>query len=188
MEQRTPIEIWADNNLATDIEIRLRSDSTTSKIVVAIIGSILGLFLISLPIWILVGELLRGRSTDRQSSLAFPVVFLCLVVIVIASILFVIWNARRRLAKILTSYGVVTRNGRLHIWTELRAIEFIQVYVRRANSVDGAVHQMMFSGHERLKCHLVFSDGIAVIPPLIHEQARILELIQSMPTKQEWKR
>jgi len=188
MQQISPIEQWADNNLSTDIEIRLRSDGTASKIVFAIIGSFLGLILLGLPIWILVGELLRGRNTGRQSSLAFPIVFLCLVLIVIASILFVIWNARRRLAKSLTTYGVVTRNGRLHIWTELRAIEFIQVYVRRANSVDGAVHQMMFSGHERIKCHLVFSDGFAVIPPLIHEQARILELIRSMPMEQEWKR
>lgn len=185
MEQLSPIEEWADSNLAQDVEIRLSTDSTGSRVVASIAVAVISLILFVPPIWIGIVSITSGKGY----SVTFSLVYIVTAAVLFAATILYVRRARKHIVRSMTQYGVVRRDGTLYLWGDLSKVEFLlKAYEnRRYEAIEDAMREVLVEGTRSANCRLIFPEGFADVPPLAHNYSEILILVHSMPVQQVWK-
>ena len=151
---------WARQMLSEPLEIKLLFSSPWSRaLLYFLLFGLLPLFLIFLK--------LSGRAPVGWSML-----FVCSGVTMLPAfvILFVGILARQRFVKTLDREGVVSGRQRKYLWRNLYYVDHVSRYRRHRKIRDNQLH-------------LVFADGLAIIPPLIHNRDEVWRLINSIPAE-----
>jgi hypothetical protein len=159
-----PVVEWARQNLQQPVEIRQRFSSRWFRLFVYFV-------LFSIPV-LIVGALvflkLQGRSEASWWGL-----FLCGGVLSLPPVIIVVTAAliRQKLVKSVDAEGVRSSLGRRFLWKDLYYVDHVS---------------KIYSGSRKIEdnqLELVFAEGKAIIPPLIHNRAGIWNLINSMPVQ-----
>lgn len=162
-----PVVSWAKQNLPQPVEIKLRFASRRAMIFVY-------LMLFSFPLLVIAGSIYR--KIEEGDKVSWGGVFLCGGVILIPSIVIVLLGVltRQKLVRSLDASGVRSSLGRRFRWENLYYVDHVSKITRVAN-VSRKI--------EDNQLELVFADGKAIIPPLIHDRGRIWDLVNSMPAQ-----
>jgi len=162
-----PVVNWAKQNLPQPVEIKLRFASRRARIFIYLL-----LYLV--PILIIAG--LIARKLQEGEALGWMGVVLCGGVMLIPPSVIVLIGilTQQKLVKSLDADGVKSSIGRRFLWQNLYYIDHVSKRINRPGR-DLVI--------EDNQLELVFADGKAIIPPLIHNREQIWNLINSMPAQ-----
>jgi len=162
-----PVVNWAKQNLPQPVEIKLRFASRRARIFIYLL-----LYLV--PILIIAG--LIARKLQEGEALGWMGVVLCGGVMLIPPSVIVLIGilTQQKLVKSLDADGVKSSIGRRFLWQNLYYIDHVSKRINRPGR-DLVI--------EDNQLELVFADGKAIIPPLIHDRERVWGLINSMPAQ-----
>jgi len=165
-----PVVNWARQALAQPVDIRLRFATRWARMIVY-------LLLFSIPLLFIAAMAflkLTGGTEARWAGIVLCGGVMTLpVVLIIALGSFV----RQKFAKSLNVSGVRSSMGKTFLWENLYYVDHVSKIVRVAN-VSRKV--------EDNQIELVFSDGKAIIPPMIHDRERVWQLVNSIPAQVKW--
>jgi hypothetical protein len=177
---------WARRNLFNPVEIKLRYHSAAARMTVGIGYAILAVGLLWLPCAILISAVYRlvtgGWSDAVSGGLVFGMILLVVLGGLLAAIVFLVTATRRKMALFLSAEGVETRGRQKYAWENLRCLEYKKASTRvRGNLIASATQAALMAGVQKVTVELIFTDGKAVVPPLIANQPEILALLAGLP-------
>ena len=163
-----PAVEWARRNLAAPVKIKLLFSSRAGQIFVyALLFSIPGAFFA-------LGLVMFALGARDRATVLGPFFFALLLCIPCGVIALVGAYVRRGFAKSLDAEGVSGSMGQRFPWGKLYYVDHVTKHYR-AGRVG---HQVKDNQLE-----LVFEGGKLIIPPLIHDRARVWDLVNSMPVE-----
>jgi hypothetical protein len=163
-----PVADWARRHLAAPVKIKLLFSSRAGQIFVyALLFSAPGAFFA-------LGLVMFALGARDRATVLGPFFFALLLSIPCGLIALVGAYVRRGFAKSLDAEGVSGSFGQRFQWGKLYYVDHVSKYVR-AGRVSRRVKDNQLN--------LIFEGGKLIIPPLIHDRARVWELINSMPTQ-----
>ena len=159
---------WAKQNLSQPVRIRLRFATKPGRALVY-------LLLFSVP-FVLVAAMVFLKLSGSAKSVTWWGIFLLGFVLSIPGAVIMLLGARTRqtLLESLDAEGVRSSRGRRFVWGNLRYVD----HVSKITRVGGLTRKV-----EDNQLELVFSDGKAIIPPLIEDRERLWALIDTMPAE-----
>lgn len=163
-----PVVDWAKQNIRDRVEVRPLFSSRVGRILTytllfCVPGGFFALGLVMLAL---------GAKAKDGVGAAFLFGFLTLIPC--GLIAFVAAYVRRGLAKSLDAEGVSGSFGQRFLWGKLYYVDHVTKHYR-VDRVSGRIKDNQLE--------LVFEGGKVIIPPLIHNRARVWELINGMPGK-----
>ena len=179
---------WARRNLAREIVIELRGNSVSARIVVALAMNFLVLIFFGIPAILFFDAAAKfvahGWSAEVSRSLRMGMFFLAgfggLAVFLFCYVL----GLRRKLVRLLSADGVTTRGGKTYRWEDLQRLNYVRFYREMSRNVLlRAVSKFIFAGVENLKIEMVFTNGTAMLAPLIENQGEMLDLMDTIPVR-----
>jgi len=186
-----PVVNWANQNLQSPVEIKLKGDSIGYKILLGFCFAFLALVFLGIPLLFYISAITtfldKGWNGKVSGALVGGTVFLVVAVMIFLALFFLLIFTRRKFAKVLSWQGVETRGGQKLSWEKLHFLNYKQVVTQiHGRSIAANVAQAaMLAGVEKVTVEMVFENGKAVVPPLIEHQSEILALLNSMPA--EWR-
>ncbi len=180
---------WAERNLVGRIEIKPLYNSLLSKVIVGLAIGFLLLVFLGIPALIFysagVRYLAQGWTGEVSRGFTFGSIFLLAVIVFAAVIIFYLWRLRRNQVIRLTSEGVYTRGGKIREWKQLQYLKFESVDTEVRDVYLRAMTRAMYASVQKIKVEMFFSNAAepAVIPPLIANQRKILELLKTIPVE-----
>ncbi|MFL6337228.1 MAG: hypothetical protein ACJ754_28345 [Pyrinomonadaceae bacterium] len=160
-----PAVEWARRSLAAPVKIKLLFSSRAGQIFIyALLFSIPGAFLALGLVMFALG------SRDRATVLG-PFFFALLLCITCGVIALVGAYVRRGFAKSLDAEGVSGSFGQRFPWGKLYYVDHVTKHY-----VAGRVSRKVRDN----QLELVFEGGKLIIPPLIHDRARVWDLVNNM--------
>lgn len=161
-----PVVDWARRNISGRVKVRPLLSSTAGTILTyALIFCVPAAFFALGVVGIVIG--LKDRQTIYA---AFFFAFLLMIPAGVIALLGA--YVRRGFAKSLDAEGINAPLGRKFRWGKLYYVDHVTKHFR-----TGRVSQKVKDN----QLELVFEGGKVIIPPLIHDRARIWELINSIP-------
>ena len=181
---------WARRNLAREIEIKLRGNSLSARIVVALGMNFLGLIFFGIPLILLFNAAAKfvahGWSAEVSKPLWLGIFFLAGFGGLAVFLFCYVWSLRRRLVRLLSADGVTTRGGTKYRWENLQQLNYVRFYREMSRNVLlRAMSRFIFAGVENLKIEMVFTDGTATLAPLIEHQREMLDLMDTIPARRK---
>jgi hypothetical protein len=186
---------WARRNLAREIEIKLRGNSWSARIVVALAMLFLGVIFFGIPAILLFNAAAKfvahGWGAEVSKHLRPGIFFLAGFGGLTVFLFSYVRALRRKLVRLLSADGVTTRGGKKYRWENLQYLNYVTV---QRNFVRGyrvyhvllrALINLIFAGVERLKIEMVFTDGTATLAPLIENQREVLDLMETIPARRK---
>ena len=157
---------WAKQNLGQPVRIKLSASQPARTLV--------HVLLFSVPFAIVVAMAFLKLSGFHKAS--WWGIFLLGVVLSIPAGVIAWFGARTRqtLVESLDADGATATRGQRFLWENLRCVDHVSKVMR-----EGGVTRRI----EDNQLELVFSNGKAIIPPLIEERERIWALINSAPAE-----
>ena len=133
------------------------------------------LLLVSVPL-LLVAAMAFLKISGSAKSVTWWGIFLFGFVLLIPAGVIVQLGKRTRqtLVESLDTDGVSSARGQRFLWDNLRYVD----HVSKITRIGGVTRKI-----EDNQLELVFSDGEAIIPPLIEDRERLWALINSMPVE-----
>jgi len=161
-----PVAEWARQNIRGRVEVRRLFSSMLGVIFTyTLLFCVPGAFF-------LLGVLAFALGARDRATVVGPMVFAFIMLIPCGGIALLGAYVRRGLAKSLDAEGVNGAMGRKFPWGKLYYVDHVTKHYR-AGRVSGRVKDNQLE--------LVFEGGKVIIPPLIHDRAKMWELINSMP-------
>jgi hypothetical protein len=159
-----PVVDWAKQNLSRPVEIKLRFGSRWGKIFTYLL-----IFIVPLT-FITIGVVLKliGGVDPVSSNGALVCGFVLLIPFGIIALIGIF--TQQKFVKSMERDGVKSSLGRKFVWSKLYYVDHVS---KRHVSRKIEDNQL----------ELVFENGKAIIPPLIHDRERIWSLINSMPVQ-----
>jgi hypothetical protein len=190
-----PAAEWARRNLAREIEIELRGNSWSARIVVALAMLFLGVIFFGIPAILFINAAAKfvahGWSAEVSKLLRLGMFFLAgfggLTVFLFSYVL----ALRRKLVRYLSADGVTTRGGKKYRWENLQCLDYVMVHrsfvrgYRVYHILLRALINFIFADVEELKIEMVFTDGTATLAPLIENQREMLDLMETIPARRK---
>ena len=161
----------------------------SAKILLGFSFAFLGLIFLGIPLLFfysaLTAFLASGWSQKVSSGLTGGTIFLAAFALLTLGLFFFLKSARRQFAKIISSEGVETRGGQKFVWEKLHFLDYKKVTTQYNRNQPGlsAVSKAILAGVEKVTVEMVFENGKAIVPPLIHNQPEILALLNSVPAE-----
>jgi hypothetical protein len=190
-----PAAEWARRNLARGIEIELRGNSVSARIVVALAMNFLVLIFFGIPAILFFDAATKfvahGWSAEASKQLRVGMLFLAGFGGLAVFLFCYVRALRRKLVRLLSADGVTTRGGKTYRWENLQYLNYVTVHRdfvrgRRVYHVLlRALSNFMFAGVENLKIEMVFTDGTATLAPLIENQREVLDLMNAIPARRQ---
>lgn len=187
---------WARRNLARGVEIKLRGNSRSARIVVALAMLFLGVIFFGIPAILLFNAaakfLANGWDAEASKLLRQGIFFLAGFGGLTVFLFFYLRTLRRKLVRFLSADGVTTRGGEKYRWEDLQHLDYVTVHRdfvrgRRVYHVLlRALSNFMFAGVENLKIEMVFTGGTATLAPLIENQREVLDLLDTIPVRRKF--
>ena len=182
---------WARHNLAREIEINLRGNSRSARVVVALAMLFLGVIFFGIPAILLFNAaakfLAHGWSRDVSELLRLGIFFLAGFGGLSVFLFFYVRALRRKLVRFLSAGGVTTRGGEKYLWETLQYLNYVKIPRKMSRNVWlRVVSSYIFAGVERLKIEMVFTDGMAVLAPLIEHQREMIALLDTIPVQRKF--
>lgn len=163
-----PAVEWARRSLAAPVKIKLLFSSRAGQIFVyALLFSVPGAFFA-------VGLVMLALGARDRATILGPFFFALLLSIPCGLIALLGAYVRRGFAKSLDAEGVSGSFGQRFLWGKLYYVDHVTKYTR-AGRVSRKVKDNQLE--------LVFEGGKLIIPPLIHDRARVWDLVNSMPAQ-----
>ena len=158
---------WAKHNLSQPMAIRLRGGAGARTLMYVL--------LLSIPFLIVSCQSFLKLSGFAKGVSWWGIFLMGIVLLIPAGVIMLMGaKTRQTLVRYLDADGVSTARGRRFLWENLRYVD----HVSKITRVDGVTRKV-----EDNQLELVFSDGKAVIPPLIEDRERLWALINSMPAE-----
>jgi hypothetical protein len=182
---------WARRNLAREIEIKLRGNLWSARMVVALAMLFLGVIFFGIPAILLFNAaaqfVAHGRGAEVSKSLRPGIFFLAGFGGLAVFLFFYVRGLRRKLVRLLSADGVTTRDGKQYRWENLQYLDYVPVYwkVSRNNVLFQELIKFIFAGVEKLKIEMVFTDGTATLAPLVENQREMLDLLDTIPVRRK---
>jgi hypothetical protein len=182
---------WARRNLAREIEIKLRENSWSARIVVALAMLFLGVIFFGIPMILFFSAAAKfvahGWSAEVSKPLRLGIFFLAGFGGLAVFLFFYVRTLRRKLVRFLSADGVTTRGGKKYRWENLQYLDYVLVYwkVSRNNVLFQELIKFIFAGVEKLKIEMVFTDGTATLAPLVENQREMLDLLDTIPVRRK---
>lgn len=181
---------WAKRNLQKGVEIELKHKSPASKIFLIFAYGFMGIVFLGVPLAFIFISAARYTSEGWSENVSRGVVCGGLLLLILGTLfLGIIWlpmMTRRKIAKMLSVDGLETRGGQKYVWKNLQFLNYRKVNTRVSGNLAASVVQSaLFAGVEKVSVDLMFTNGTAVIPPLISNQKEILGLLETMPVKRK---
>lgn len=183
---------WASRNLARDVEIKLRGNSWSARIVVALAMLFLGVIFFGIPLILLINAaakfVARGWSVEVSKPLRLGISFLAGFGGLAVFLFFYVRTLRRKLVRLLSADGMTTRGGKQYRWENLQYLAYVPVYwkVSRNNVLFQELIKFIFAGVEKLKIEMIFTDGTATLAPLVENQPEMLDLMNTIPVERKF--
>ena len=184
---------WARSKLARGIEIELRGNSVSARIVVALAMNFLVLIFFGIPAILFFDAATKfvayGWSAEVSKSVRMGMFFLAGFGGLAVFLFCYVPGVRRKLVRLLSADGVTTRGGKTYRWENLQCLNYITVHRdfvtgRRVYHVLlRALSNFIFAGVENLKIEMIFNDGTATLAPLIEHQREMLDLMDAIPAR-----
>jgi hypothetical protein len=179
---------WARSKLARGIEIELRGNSVTARIVVALAMNFLGLIFFGIPAILFFDAAAKfvahGWGAEVSKQLRLGMFFLAGFGGLAVFLFFYVLGLRRKLVRLLSADGVTTRGGKTHRWEDLQHLNYVRFYREMSRNVLlRALSKFIFAGVENLKIEMVFTDGTATLASLIEDQREMLDLMDTIPAR-----
>jgi hypothetical protein len=185
---------WARRNLAREIEIKLRGNSWAARIVVALAMLFLGVIFFGIPATLFFDTAAKfvanGWSAEVSKPLRLGIFFLAGFGGLAVFLFFYVRGLRRKLVRLLSADGVTTRGGKKYRWENLQYLDYVPVHwkVSRNNVLFQELIKFIFAGVEKLKIEMVFTDGTATLAPLVENQRKMLDLVETIPVQRKFNR
>ena len=184
---------WARRNLAREIEIKLRGNSWSARIVVALAMLFLGVIFFGIPTILFIDAAAKfvahGWSAEVSKALRMGIFFLAGFGGLAGFLFFYVRAVRRRLVRLLSAGGVTTRGGKQYRWEDLQRLNYVRFYREMSRNVLlRVVSKFIFAGVETLKIEMVFTNGTATLAPLIENQREMLDLVDTIPAQRKFNR
>ncbi len=183
---------WARRNLAWEIEIKLRGNSWSARIVVALAMLFLGVIFFGIPMILFINAAAKfvahGWSAEVSKPLWLGIFFLAGFGGLAVFLFFYVRRLRRTLVRLLSADGVTTRGGKQYRWENLQYLDYVPVHwkVSRNNVLFQELIKFIFAGVEKLKIEMVFTDGTATLAPLVEHQREMLDLMNTIPAQRKF--
>jgi hypothetical protein len=159
---------WARRNLPAPVKIKLLFSSRAGQIFVyALLFSIPGAFFA-------LGLVMFALGARERSPVFGPFLFAFLISIPCGVIALLGAYVRRGFAKTLDAEGAGGSFGQRFPWGKLYYVDYVTKYSR-----VGRVSRKIKDN----QLELVFEGGKLIVPPMIHDRARVWELINSIPAQ-----
>jgi hypothetical protein len=163
-----PAVEWARRNLAAPVKIKLLFSSRVGQIFVyALLFSIPAAFFA-------LGLVMFALGARDRATVLGPFFFALLLCIPCGVIALVGAYVRRGFAKSLDAEGVSGSFGQRFPWAKLYYVDHVTKYSR-----VGRLSRKIKDN----QLEVVFEGGKLIVPPMIHDRARVWELINSMPAQ-----
>lgn len=128
----------------------------------------------------------HGWSPEVSKPLRLGIFFLAGFGGLAVLLFFYVRSMRRKLVRLLSAEGVTTRGGKEYRWENLQQLNYVSFYREMSRNVLlRAVGKFIFAGVENLKIELVFTDGTAMLAPLIVNQREMLDLMDTIPVRRK---
>jgi hypothetical protein len=182
---------WARRNLARDVEFKLRGNSWSARIVVALAMLFLGVIFFGIPAILFINAAAKfaahGWDAEVSKSLRLGIFFLAGFGGLAVFLFFYVRGLRRKLVRFLSADGVTTRGGKQYRWENLQYLDYVPVYwkVSRNNVLFQELINLIFAGVEKLKIEMVFTDGTVTLAPLVENQREMLDLMNTIPVERK---
>jgi hypothetical protein len=186
---------WARRNLAREIEIKLRENSWSARVVVASAMLFLGVIFFGIPAILLLNAAAKfvahGWDEEVSKPLRQGMFFLAGFGGLAVFLFFYVLTLRRKLVRFLSADGVTTRGRKKYRWENLQRLNYVTVHRdfvtgRRVYHVLlRALSNFIFAGVENLKIEMIFNDGTATLAPLIEHQREMLDLMDTIPARRQ---
>ena len=182
---------WARRNLAREIEIKLRGNSLSARIVVALGMNFLVLIFFGIPAILFFNAaanfVAHGWSAEVSKPLRLGIFFLAGFGGLAVFLFFYVRALRRKLVRLLSADGVTTRGGEKYRWENLQHLNYVRFYREMSRNVLlRALSNIIFAGVENLKIEMVFTNGTATLAPLIENQREMLDLMDTIPVQRKF--
>ena len=179
---------WARSNLARGIEIELRGNSLSARVVVALAMLFLGLIFFGIPAILFINAAARfvahGWGAEVSKPLRLGMFFLAGFGGLAVFLFFYVLGLRRKLVRLLSADGVTTRGGKEYRWENLQHLNYVRFHREMSRNVLlRALSKIIFAGVENVKIEMVFTDGMATLAPLIEHQREMLDLMDTLPVR-----
>lgn len=163
-----PVVDWAKRHLSQPVRIKVRFASKPARTLVY-------LMLVSVPL-VLVAAMVFLKVSGSAKTVTWWGIFLFGFVLLVPAAVIIQLGRRTResLAESLDADGVRSSKRRFFPWQDLRYVD----HVSKITRVEGVTRRI-----EDNQLELVFSDGKAIIPPLIEGRERLWALIDTMPAE-----
>jgi hypothetical protein len=179
------IRQWAGKNLASPVEIHLKILSVI-VITCCTLYILPILFLLYSVVMLLIGG---GGPQLLIISAAFFGLITVAIIIALAIGVPIRLLSERKSVRFMDISGVETRNGDKYSWEQLQKINFVKANGFRLHGLgclinlilSPIINALMFSGSSGMVSELIFTNGKAVVPPLIKDSKTIFELIKTIP-------
>jgi hypothetical protein len=179
-----PVVNWARQNFADITEVKLKFNSPTAKIILA-------LFIFCLPIALtiltVVQMVLVGYTSQTQALLVGSGFLFLLFAAVGAFALLIGSFSRRKIVRFFDAEGAETRNKTKYRWEDLQYLNYRKFHVSRVNLLAALVQTIMFAGSSRVTIELIFSNGKAILPPLMLNQQETHALLGTIQLEHKCK-
>lgn len=171
---------WATQNINGRTEVKLKYNSLAAKIILA-------LFVFCLPIaatiYGIVMMILSGFTSQSRAIFALAGFLYVLFAFVGAFSLLISYFTRRKIVRFIDAEGVETRNKTKYCWEELQYLNYRKFRNVRGNLIAALIQSILFAGSDRIIIDLIFSNGKAIIAPLIFNQREINGLLGTIPAQ-----
>lgn len=183
---------WARRTLAREIEIELRESSWPARVVVALAMLFLGVIFFGIPAILFISAAAKfvahGWGSEVSKPLRLGIFFLAGFGGLALFLFFYVRALRRRLVRFLSADGVTTRGEKKYRWENLQYLNYVRVRwkVSRNNFLLRPVSNLILAGVERVKIEMFFTDGTAILAPLIENQREMLDLMDTIPVRRKF--
>ena len=182
---------WARHNLPREIEINLRGNSRSARVAVALAMLFLAVIFFGIPAILLFNAAAKfvahGWSREVFEPLRLGIFFLAGFGGLAAFLFLYVRVLRRKLVRFLSAGGVMTRGGGKYRWETLQYLNYVKIPRKMSRNVWlRVVSSYIFAGVEHLKIEMVFTDGTAVLAPLIEHQQEMLDLLDTIPVQRKF--
>jgi hypothetical protein len=183
---------WARLNLAREIEVELRGNSWSARIILALAMLFLGVIFFGIPAILFVSAAAKfvahGWGAEVSKPLRLGMFFLAGFGGLAVFLFFYVRTLRRELVRFLSADGVTTRGGKKYRWENLQYLNYVRFYREMSRNVLlRAVSKFIFAGVENLKIEMVFTDGTTTLAPLVENQREMLDLLDTIPVRRKFK-
>ena len=158
---------WAKQSVPQPVEIRLRGGKGARTLAYVLLLSI-PFLIVSCQSFVKLSGFAKGVSWWGIFLLGFVLLIPAGVIVLMGA------RTRQTLVKSLDAEGVSTARGRRFLWQNLRYVDHVSKVTREGNVTRKV---------EDNQLELVFSDGKAIIPPLIEDRERLWALINTIPAE-----